>query len=121
MCDSRLLQALHLFIAEGAPLFFMSTREENFLSAHGTYYRQVCSIPGNSAGRGTEGGEDFGRVRYATVSNDSEVAFAPEYLFNAGNTLDVSCAALADSSYVICFRDLGDSEHGTGLIGQINL
>ena len=30
--------------------YFMSTREENFLSAHGSHYRQVCVISETSAG-----------------------------------------------------------------------
>lgn len=63
------------------------------------------------------GGSYYGRATIATISNDDEIAFGTEDEFNAATTTWVSITALTSSKVIIAYRDEGNTNFGTAIIG----
>jgi hypothetical protein len=67
-----------------------------------------------------DGGSDYGRAVVGTVSGTS-ISFGSEYAFNSGNTAQTSSTFDSNSNkVVIAYRDQGNSNKGTGIVGTVS-
>ncbi|MCX6999405.1 MAG: hypothetical protein NT106_03775, partial [Candidatus Sumerlaeota bacterium] len=65
------------------------------------------------------GNSNCGTAIVGTLSG-STISFGSEYVFNSAITGDISVAALSDSKFVVTYRDLGNSEYGTAIVGTVS-
>jgi hypothetical protein len=67
---------------------------------------------------------DIGNSYYGTaiIGNVSgtTITFGSEYVFNAAGTDSISAAALSSTSFVVAYRDIGNSSYGTAIIGNVS-
>ena len=66
-----------------------------------------------------DGNSNYGTSVIGDVSG-STITFGSEYEFNSGSTLSISAAALSDTNFVVSYRDVGNSDHGTSVIGNVS-
>ena len=67
-----------------------------------------------------DGGSDYGRAVVGTISGTS-ISFGSEYAFNSGNTSQTSSTFDSNSNkVVITYRDQGNSNYGTGIVGTVS-
>jgi len=63
----------------------------------------------------------YGTSIIGTISNEDEISWGSEYVFNdSGNTTDISSAMLDSTHVMISYRDHGNSYYGTSIIGTIS-
>jgi hypothetical protein len=68
--------------------------------------------------------QDYANSEYGTavigdVSGDT-ITYGFEYVFNSATTYSISAAALSPTKFVVAFDDLGNSQHGTAVIGDVS-
>lgn len=66
-----------------------------------------------------DGGDSYGCAKIGTVSNDDEVAYGSEYIFNSASTTIPVTAALDSTHFVVAYYDVGTG-HGTAIIGTVS-
>jgi len=66
-----------------------------------------------------EGGDDYGIAMIGVVSNEDEITFGSEYIFNSADTRSISVATLDSSHFVIAYSDI-DSGYGNAIIGTVS-
>ncbi len=67
----------------------------------------------------TDGSDtDFGVVKIGKIANKS-ITYSPQYTFNAYPVSSIAVAALSDTSFIIAYRDLFNSDYGTTVKGTI--
>jgi hypothetical protein len=64
------------------------------------------------------GNSDYGTAVVGEVASYI-ISFGSETVFNSADTADVSVAALTDSKFVVAYMDLGNSDYGTAIVGQV--
>ena len=65
------------------------------------------------------GNSGYGTAIIGTITNDDEISYGSEYVFNSANTYNISCALIDRTHFVICYNDIGNSNYGTAIIGTI--
>jgi len=65
------------------------------------------------------GNSSYGTAIVGTLSG-STISFGSENVFNGAMTGDISVAALSDSKFVVTYRDLGNFEYGTAIVGTVS-
>jgi uncharacterized protein YaaQ len=61
---------------------------------------------------------DYGTAVVGQVAG-TIITYGAEAVFNAASTSDVSTAALSDTKFVVAYRDAGNSDYGTAVVGQV--
>ena len=67
-----------------------------------------------------DGGDDYGIARVGIVSGTTITSYGAENVFNSASTVYVSAAALDSTHFVVVYRDGGNSDYGTGIIGVVS-
>ena len=82
------------------------------------------SAAGLSSGRFVvsylDSGTLYGTTIIGDVSDSNIISYSSEYVFNPANTWDTSTAALSSTKFVVAFADVGNSNHGTAVIGDVS-
>jgi hypothetical protein len=67
------------------------------------------------------GNSDYGTARIGTVTG-TDISFGSTYVFNDNTTYSdtLSVSALSEDSFVIAYRDSGNSSYGTAIIGAVS-
>ena len=65
-----------------------------------------------------KGNSDYGTAVIGEVSGNT-ITFGSQYVFNNASTVDISCSALLDNKFVVCYRDYGNN-YGTAVIGEVS-
>lgn len=64
------------------------------------------------------GNADYGMAVVGEVAGNS-ITFGSEYLFKGASTYDISVARLSESKFVIAYRDAGNNDYGTAVMGEV--
>ena len=68
--------------------------------------------------------DDVGNFNYGTTVvgtiSDNNITFGSEYIFNSASTDYVSAVVLSSSKFVVVFRDEGNSNYGTAVVGSVS-
>jgi membrane protein YqaA with SNARE-associated domain len=64
------------------------------------------------------GNSSFGTAIVGTVS-DTTISYGLEYVFNKASSTYISAAALSDSKFVLAYKDVGNSNYGTAIVGTV--
>ena len=68
-----------------------------------------------------ESNSHYGTAIIGTVSNGDDIAFGSEYVFNtAGNSYYISVSTLDSTHFVVAYKDGGNSNYGTAIIGTVS-
>jgi hypothetical protein len=65
------------------------------------------------------GNLDYGNAVIGDVSGN-DITFGGERLFNSGGTFDISTIALSSNKFLMAYRDRGNSNYGTLVIGTVS-
>ena len=65
------------------------------------------------------GNSDYGTAIIGTVSG-STISYGSEYVFNSAYTYEISVSALDSTHFVVGYRDYGNSDYGTAIIGTVS-
>jgi len=65
------------------------------------------------------GNSNYGTSIIGTIDGTS-ISWGSEYVFNSGDTLDISSAMLDSTHVLVSYRDAGNSNYGTSIVGTIN-
>ena len=66
-------------------------------------------------------GEGTGGTAIVASVSDTAVSFSSEFEFNSGYALGISAVTLNSSKFVVSYRDYGNSDLGTSIIGEVEL
>ena len=66
------------------------------------------------------GNSNKGTSIIGTISNDDEISFGSEYIFNDGLSTGISVLSLNSTHFVVTYEDGGNSDKGTSIIGTIS-
>jgi len=62
-----------------------------------------------------------GKVKKGKMGSTKEIeGFGNEYVFNSGETREISCSVLNGTKFVICYQDKDNFYRGTAIIGEVN-
>jgi len=61
----------------------------------------------------------YGKVIIGDISNGNEISFGDEYTFNENVSYDVYNSMIDSTHFVVAYRDGGNSNYGTAIIGTI--
>lgn len=61
----------------------------------------------------------YGKVIIGDISNGNEISFGDEYTFNENVSYDVYNSMIDSTHFVVAYRDNGNSNYGTAIIGTI--
>jgi outer membrane lipoprotein SlyB len=64
------------------------------------------------------GNSYYGTAIIGTISG-STISYGSEYVFNSATTYEISVSALDSTHFVVVYRDNGNSNYGTAIIGTI--
>nr|NQU91074.1 hypothetical protein [Bacteroidota bacterium] len=64
------------------------------------------------------GNSNAGTAIIGTISGDT-ITYGPEYVFNVGNTIEISVAKLDATNFVIAYQDYVISRYGTAIVGSL--
>jgi len=68
--------------------------------------------------------QDAGNSNYGTaivgMVSGGVISYGSEYVFNSANTADISLAALGDAKFAAAYRDNGNSNYGTAIVGTVS-
>jgi len=64
-----------------------------------------------------DGGDDYGCARVGLVSGTTINSYGAENIFNSGSTTLISVDTFDSTHFVVCYRDGGNANQGTGIIG----
>ena len=67
-----------------------------------------------------EGGDDYGCAIVGLISGTTISSYGAENVFNSASTLDVGVAALDATHFVVVYRDGGNSNYGTAIVGLVS-
>lgn len=95
--------------------------EMEFLSVDGPAYISVDALSATAFVVVYQDGNDSfrGTAKIGTVSGTS-ITFGAEAEFNTGGTSYSSAAAFSATKFVVAYRDVADSNHGTAKIGTVD-
>jgi hypothetical protein len=65
------------------------------------------------------GNSNYGTAIIGTISG-STITYGSEYVFNSAITASISISALDSTHFVVAYRDYGNSNYGTAIIGTIS-
>jgi hypothetical protein len=65
-----------------------------------------------------DGNSSYGTSILGTVANGS-ITFGSEVVFNSGGTYYTSSSRLTDTTFVVSYRDSGNSGYGTSILGTV--
>jgi len=65
------------------------------------------------------GNSSFGTAIVGTVS-DTTISYGLEYVFNKASSTYISAAVLSDSKFVLAYKDVGNSNYGTAIVGTLS-
>ena len=67
---------------------------------------------------------DYGNSSYGTAVigevSGNTITYGSEYVFNNAETRYISIAALSSTQFVVAYQDVGNSEYGTAVIGDVS-
>ena len=66
-----------------------------------------------------EGNSWYGTAVVGDVSGNV-ITFGSEYVYNSAITHSPSTAALSNTKFVVAYRDFGNSQYGTALVGEVS-
>jgi hypothetical protein len=109
------LIALALFI--GA----ISYGSEYVFNSATTSYISVSALDSTHfvVGYRDDGNSNYGTAIIGTISG-STISYGSEYVFNSATTYNISVSALDSTHFVVGYRDNGNSNYGTAIIGTIS-
>jgi len=64
-------------------------------------------------------GTDYGTAVIGTIS-DNTISFGSEYIFNSATTYYTSVAVFDAAHFVVSYRDVGNANYGTAVIGTVS-
>ena len=64
------------------------------------------------------GNTDYGKAVVGEVVGNS-ISFGWEYVFNSASTYDISVAGLSETEFVVAYRDAGNADYGTAIVGEV--
>jgi hypothetical protein len=87
-----------------------------------TYYPAIAMLNSTSfvVAYQDVGNSNYGTAIVGVVSNDDQITYGSEYVFNSASTTFVSAASFDSTKIVISYRDDGNSNYGTAIIGEIS-
>ncbi len=65
------------------------------------------------------GNSGYGTAIIGDVSGDT-ITYGSEYDFNSASTYNISASALSPTQFVVAYRDMGNSNYGTAIIGDVS-
>ena len=65
------------------------------------------------------GNSKYGTAVVGTVTG-STITFGSGYVFNSADNNYISATALSDSKFVVAYRDMGNSNYGTAIVGTVS-
>ncbi|MFC2034500.1 hypothetical protein ACFLUJ_00010 [Chloroflexota bacterium] len=65
------------------------------------------------------GNSNYGTAIIGDVSGTT-ITYGSEYVFNAATTVYISATALSSTKFVVIYRDGGNSDYGTAIIGDVS-
>ena len=65
------------------------------------------------------GNSDYGTAIVGTVSGTT-LSWRPASVFNAAATYDIAVSSLSPTDFVVAYRDYGNSEYGTAIVGAVS-
>jgi len=65
------------------------------------------------------GNSDYGTAVVGNVSGET-ITYGSEKVFNYADTFDCSAASLTEDKFVVAYRDVGNSDYGTAVIGNVS-
>jgi hypothetical protein len=66
-----------------------------------------------------EGNGSYGTAIIGTVSGTA-ISYGSEYVFNAATTINTSVSLLDSTHFVVAYRDSGNSNYGTAIVGTVS-
>jgi hypothetical protein len=99
----------------------ISYSSEYVFNSASTYYLSVSALDSTHfvVGYQDYGGDTYGHCKIGTISG-STISYSSEYVFNSANTDYISVSALDSTHFVVGYRDGGNSNYGTAIIGTIS-
>jgi len=67
-----------------------------------------------------EGNSNYGTAIIGTISNEDEIAYGSEYVFNSATTYYISVSVLDSTHFVVAYCDDGNNGYGTAIIGTVS-
>jgi hypothetical protein len=65
------------------------------------------------------GNSDYGTAVIGDVSGNT-ITYGSEYVFNSAASSDISVAPLSETKFAVGYRDIGNSDYGTAVIGDVS-
>jgi len=99
----------------------ISYGSEYVFNSAATYYISVSALDSTHfvVGYCDNGNSYYGTAIIGTISG-STISYSSEYVFNSANTELISVSALDSTHFVVGYRDSGNSNYGTAIIGTIS-
>ncbi len=99
----------------------ISYGSEYVFNSANTSYISVSALDSTHfvVGYRDNGNSSYGTAIIGTVSG-STISYGSEYVFNSADTYDISVSALDSTHFVVGYRDYGNSNYGTAIIGTIS-
>jgi len=83
-----------------------------------------CAVTALSATKIVIAFKDAGNSSYGTAIigdvSGTTITFGAEYVFNAAATLKIAVATMSATKFVVIFKDAGNSNYGTAIIGDVS-
>jgi hypothetical protein len=94
---------------------------ENVFNSAITNYVSAAALSSTSfvVAYSDDGNGDCGTAVIGTVSGTT-ISYGSEYVFNSTSTDYISVAVLSSTSFVVAYRDFGNSYYGTAVIGTVS-
>jgi len=67
-----------------------------------------------------DGGDDYGCARIGSVLGTTISSFGAENIYNSAGTIYTSVVTLNSTHFVVVYRDIGNSNYGTAIVGAIS-
>lgn len=92
---------------------------ENIFSSAWTYYPDVAALDSTHFVVGYYSGTD-GSAAIGLVSGTTISSYGSANVFNAASSVYMSIAVLDSTHFAVVYKDIGNSNHGTAIIGLTN-
>ncbi len=95
---------------------------ENVFNAANTSWLSVAALDATHfvVAYRDDGNSGRGTAIVGQVSGTTITSYGTENVFNAASTFDISIAAMDATHFVVAYRDFGNSNHGTAIVGQVS-
>jgi len=121
------VSALSLLMAQGNDGAVKAAKNSNFISAESVFnsastnYLSITALDSTHVvvAYSDVGNKNYGTAVVGTVSGTS-ISFGAELVFNSASTNYISVTAVDSTHVVVAYRDGGNSNYGTAVVGTIS-